>query len=70
MDRMQVSSSNIQSIGFDAQFNTLEVEFTSGEIYQYFNVPEHLYQNLMNAPSKGQFLNDNIKYSYRYQKVR
>ena len=70
MERIQVSSSNIISIGYDLQTNTLEVEFSSSEIYQYFNVPEHLYQNLINASSKGQFLNDYIKYNYRYQKVR
>ena len=70
MDRIPVSSSNISSIGYDSQSATLEVEFTSTEIYQYFNVPEHLYQGLMAAPSKGQFLNDYIKFSYRYQKIR
>lgn len=70
MQRAPVTSSNIRSVGYDAQLATLEVEFTSGEVYQYFNVPEHLYRGLMGASSKGQFLNDNIKYSYRYQKVR
>lgn len=70
MERIPVSSSNINSIGYDKQSSTLEVEFSSSEIYQYFDVPEHLYSNLMNAPSKGQFLNDFIKYSYRYQKIR
>ena len=69
MNRTLVSSSNIRSIGYDQQSATLEVEFTSGDVYQYFNVPEHLYQGLMSAASKGQFLNDSIKYSYRYQKV-
>ena len=70
MDRISVSSSNIVSIGYDATTATLEVEFTSAEIYQYFNVPAHLYQGLMAASSKGQFLNDYIKFSYRYQKIR
>ena len=69
MNRIPVSSSNIRSIGYDAQSATLEVEFDSAEVYQYFNVPEHLYQSLINASSKGKFLNDYIGYSYRYQKV-
>jgi len=67
---MPASSSNIRSIGYDPRSYTLEVEFSSSEIYQYFNVPEHLFQGLMSASSKGQFLNDYIKYSYRYQKIR
>ena len=69
MNRTLVSSSNIRSIGYDAQSTVLEVEFTSGDVYQYFNVPEHLHHGLMSASSKGQFLNDNIRYGYRYQKV-
>ena len=69
MQRTRVSSSNIRSIGYDPQSATLEVEFTSGDVYQYFNVPEHLYRGLMNASSKGQFLGDYIRNSYRYQKV-
>jgi hypothetical protein len=70
MHRTLVNSSNIQSIGYDVQSAVLEVEFTSGDIYQYFNVPEHLYQQFLRASSQGQFLNDSIRYNYRYQKVR
>ena len=68
MNRIPASSSNINSIGYDKQSATLEVEFTSGDVYRYFDVPEHLYQQLMSAVSKGQFLNDYIRHSYRYQK--
>jgi len=70
MYRTQVNSSNIQSIGYDVQSTTLEVEFTSGDVYQYFDVPDFLYQQFLNASSHGQFLNDNIRYNYRYQKIR
>ncbi len=69
MQRTPVTSTNIRSIGYDPQSGTLEVEFTSGDVYQYFNVPEHLYRGLMNAASKGQFLNDYIRNGYRYQKI-
>ncbi|KKS64913.1 MAG: hypothetical protein UV40_C0013G0006 [Parcubacteria group bacterium GW2011_GWA1_42_7] len=69
MDRIPVSSSNIRSIGYDSQSAILEVEFTSGDIYQYFNVSEYLFRQFFNASSRGQFLNDNIRYHYRYQKV-
>jgi len=68
MERIQVNSSNIRSIGYDVTSSILEVEFTSNEVYQYFNVPEYLFQQFLNAQSHGQFLNDNIRYNYRYQK--
>lgn len=69
MDRTHVSSSNISSIGYDSKLAILEIEFNSGEIYQYFDVSIHLFNQLMSSSSKGQFLNDYIKYSYRYQKI-
>ncbi len=70
MYRTPVSSSNIRSIGYDVSSSILEVEFTSGDIYQYYDVPEHLYGEFMKASSFGGFLNDNvIKYHYRYKKV-
>jgi len=70
MNRIPVNSSNIRSIGYDPQLAVLEVEFTSGDVYQYFNVPDYLYRQFLSAQSHGQFLDDSIKYNYRYQKVR
>jgi hypothetical protein len=31
------------------------MEFHSGEVYQYSGVPEHVYQGLMRAASKGSY---------------
>ena len=70
MHRQPVNSSNICSIGYDSQAAVLEVEFNSGAVYRYFDVPDNLYQRFLDASSYGQFLNDYIKYNYRYQKVR
>ena len=70
MNRVSVSSSNISSIDYDPKSATLKVEFISGDIYQYFNVPEYLHQQFLQASSHGQFLNDNIRYNYRYQKTK
>lgn len=47
MDRYSVASSNISAVGYDEQFETLEVEFLNGSIYQYYNVPRNLYEQLM-----------------------
>ncbi|MBI5729359.1 MAG: KTSC domain-containing protein [Candidatus Magasanikbacteria bacterium] len=69
MYRVPVSSSNICSIGYAPQTSMLEVEFTSGDVYQYFDVPEYLHQQFLHASSHGEFLNDYIRYNYRYQKV-
>ncbi|CAI0696705.1 MULTISPECIES: KTSC domain-containing protein [Serratia] len=69
MDRESVTSSNISSIGYDAESQTLEIEFLNGAIYQYFDVPEQVHAELMRADSVGAFLARNIKGSFRYSRV-
>jgi hypothetical protein len=70
MHRIPVTSSNIRSIGYEESSMILEVEFTSGEVYQYFNVPSSLFQQFLNTSSKGSFLNDFIAHNFRYQRIR
>ena len=69
MERKQVDSSNISSIGYDENSNTLEVEFHSGSVYQYFDVPLNVYNGFIEADSKGQYFAQHIKGYYRYVKV-
>ena len=69
MDRHQVASSNIRAIGYDTTTQTLEVEFLSGWVYQYYGVSEFLHRQFMQVPSKGQFLNQYIKNAYPYSRV-
>lgn len=65
MNRTPVDSSCVVSIGYDVESMTLEIEFIKGTVYQYFDVPEAIYQELMVAESIGRYLNNNIKDNYR-----
>jgi len=69
MDRDQVASSNIASIGYDEASQTLEVEFIGGGVYQYYNVGAALFDQLMQSSSKGQFLHAYIRNAYPYSRV-
>lgn len=64
MERQPVSSSNLLSVGYDAASETLEVEFKNEHIYQYYNVPQFMYEQLMQAPSLGVYFNTNIRNAY------
>jgi len=55
MFRIPVTSSVLASVGYDPDNATLELEFQSGRVYTYFNIPLSLYQGLLNAESKGKF---------------
>lgn len=70
MDRIRVRSSNISSIGYEANSRTLEVEFHSGSIYQYNRVPESVYEALMDARSHGAYFNDQVRDNYSTHQVR
>jgi hypothetical protein len=56
-------------MGYDPETETLEVEFSSGAVYQYYNVSQAIYDQMMMAPSKGQFLNTYIKNAYPFSRV-
>lgn len=67
MQRKFVSSSDLLSVGFCD--NVLEIEFRSGGIYQYYNVPFQVYSELMSASSHGKFFHRHIKNFYRYRRI-
>ena len=69
MDRQSVASSNLAEVGYDSDLETLEVQFKSGGIYQYFIVPAFMYERLMSADSLGRFFNAEIKGHYPEAKV-
>jgi hypothetical protein len=69
MNRIPVTSSTISSVYYDPRTQTLEVEFHSGAVYQYFDVPQSVYDAFMSAESKGVFLNSNIKGVYRFARL-
>jgi len=69
MKRQAVESSNLASVGYDVENEILEVEFKHGGVYQYFDVPESVYADLMNADSHGKYFMHNIKDDYEYEKL-
>jgi hypothetical protein len=69
MDRQPVSSTAVASVGYDETSNTLEIEFHSGSVYQYFGVPEYVYKELLQAPSMGNYFSRNIRNSYPDQQL-
>jgi hypothetical protein len=67
MQREAVVSSAVRSVGYED--GTLEIEFVSGRVYQYFDVPERLSRELIRATSIGTFFNERIRDRFRYARV-
>jgi len=69
MERAPVTSSDLCSVGYDAESLMLEIEFKKGAVYQYAGVPLEEYQNLMNASSHGRYFNTNIRSRYPFVRI-
>jgi hypothetical protein len=70
MKRKPVESSMISSVGYDPVSEILEVEFNSGGVFQYGEVSEETYRQLISADSKGGYMRDCIIDQYPYVRVR
>ncbi len=70
MDRLNVVSNSIRSIGYDANEQHLEVEFKNGRRYRYPEFPHRLYQRFLNAQSHGDFFHEEIRPVYKGTEIR
>lgn len=62
-------SSNIARFTYNESSSILIVDFNKGGAYQYFDVPSNIFEGMRVASSKGQYLAQNIKGSFRYAKM-
>jgi hypothetical protein len=68
--RKAVESSNLTSIGYDARLKILEVEFHSGGVYRYREVPKEVFAAFMAADSKGRYFTAHVRNEYRFERMK
>ena len=59
--RQPVHSHVLAAVGYSKRLHALEVEFVSGAVYRYNNVPPQIYRDLLSAASKAQFYDMNVR---------
>ncbi len=69
MTLQPVNSSNLSSVGYDADSQTLTIEFRKSGTYEFYDVPDSVHQALMSAGSHGEYFAHNIRGKYRYAKL-
>ncbi len=69
MERKQIESSMIRSIGYDFDNSVLEIEFNSGAVWQYSDFPESEWYEFEGAESQGKFFHREIKNQYPENRV-
>lgn len=69
MERSPLASSSVASVGYDDATSVLEIEFKSGRIYQFEEVPRGVFDWLLRTPNKGSYVARMINGKYRYRDV-
>jgi hypothetical protein len=69
MERKRVNSSKLRSVGYDEKTRVLEVEMSTGQVYQYTGVYPEVYRRFMAAPNPTAFFDDKIAEEYSGKRV-
>ena len=70
MKYRDVSSSMLAQVAYSTSEAMLAVRFNDGREYHFFNVPERVHAELLEAPSIGQYFNLRIRNSgYAFERV-
>lgn len=69
MKTVTVESTTLTTVAYDAHQQLLQIEFRNRAIYQYFDVPAAVHQDLLAASSKGGYFNQSIRSRFRYVRV-
>ena len=69
VERIRVKSSNIHSIYYDKRNMILQIQYHRGGIYEYYGVPEYVFNEFLLAESKGKYAIKNICYKFKYKRV-
>ena len=67
MARVPHQSSVLAATEYIPNLQTLDVVFTSGDVYRYSKVPLSLYRDLLETDSKGTFFNAHIRNRFPFQ---
>jgi lysyl-tRNA synthetase class 2 len=66
---MDVESTAISEIDYDARRTKLLVRFRSGEAYVYVGVPADVCRSFVEADSKGRFFQQQIRDRYPFNRL-
>jgi hypothetical protein len=65
MEMINVHSSCMRAVGYDPATRRMKITFTEGKTYDFCFVPEHIFNGLLAASSKGTYYNSHIRDRYQ-----
>jgi hypothetical protein len=62
-------STAIRRLAFRPASNALDIEFVTGRVYRYFEVPERVALGFGRVRSKGGYFNRHLRDCYRFERL-
>jgi hypothetical protein len=69
VERQSVKSRILRSVGYDDSTKILEIEFTSGLVYQCLGVPPKVYADLIKSGEIGRYYSEKIRPKFQTKQV-
>jgi len=69
MKMFNVASSCFKRVGYNSKEKTMRIKFNSDRLYAYYNVPENVFHELLNADSHGRYFNSHVRNRYGDTKI-
>lgn len=66
---VSVSSSQIAQVGYNVASSKMRVLFNSGGLYEYSDVPQDVYSNIVNGVSPGGVFHSTVKGAYSFERL-
>lgn len=64
MEMIRVSSSAISAVGYDHETQQMRIKFVQGKTYTFCRVPQHIFDGILSAGSKGTYYDHHIRGKY------
>lgn len=69
MNRTAITANGISQVGYEQGSQILEIEFASGNVFQFFNVPEKMFDQFMSSAHKEFYYERNIYERFPYKRI-
>ena len=69
LERQSVKSRILRSVGYNDSTKILEIEFTSGLVYQYSGVPPKVYADLMHSEEIGKYYSEKVRPKFQTKQI-
>lgn len=63
------NSKQVKVIRYFDDTQILEIVFIGNKTYQYYNVPETIYEGALTAESIGKYVNEHVKNKFEYNLI-